>query len=47
MRTERPTQEPPNFLPRHHISETLNKEMDKTNKQPRDLNSFLDRLQKK
>jgi hypothetical protein len=40
-------QAPPNQLPPHHISETLKNEMDKANKQPREPNSFLDRLQKK
>jgi hypothetical protein len=44
MKSERPTQQPLNHLPPHHLSETIKKEMEKANKQPPDPNSFLDRL---
>jgi hypothetical protein len=47
MKTESRTQEPPNHLPPHHISEILKKEMDDENKRPPDPNGFLDRLQRK
>jgi hypothetical protein len=47
MADEKSEQQPPDPLPPRHISESLKKEMDKANKQPRDPNSFLDRLRKK
>ena len=44
---DRPTQQPPNHLPPHHFSEIIKKEMEEANRQPRNPNSFLDRLPKK
>lgn len=44
MKTEDSSKQPQDHLPPHRISETLKNEMENEKKQPRDPNSFLDRL---